>query len=68
MSSAPEFDLFSTRRILMQSAYTFIYTKGWTREQWENDESVISFAAEHGLHSELPHYSALGAAGFSKGY
>jgi hypothetical protein len=51
----------------MQSAFTFIYVKGWTREQWENDESVLSFAAEHDLQSELPHYSALGAAGFSKG-
>jgi hypothetical protein len=67
MSSQPQYDLFSTRKILMQSAYVFIYTKGWTREEWENDESVLSFAAEHNLQSELTHFSALGAAGFSKG-
>ncbi len=67
MSSAPEYDLFSTRKILMQSAFTFIYVKGWTREQWEKDESVLSFAAEHDLHSELCHYSALAVSGFTKG-
>lgn len=67
MSSQPQFDLFSTRKILMQSAYAFIYVRGWSRDEWENDESVLSFAAEHNLQSELPHYSALGAAGFSKG-
>ena len=51
----------------MNSAYAFIYQRGWTREQWENDDSVISFADEHGIRHELPHFSALGASGFAKG-
>ena len=67
MSSQPEYDLYSTRRILMNSAYAFIYQRGWTREQWENDDSVISFADEHGIRHELTHFSALGASGFAKG-
>lgn len=67
MNSEPEFDLFSTRKILMASAYHFIYVKKWSREQWESDESVLSFADDHDIRHELPHYSALAASGFSKG-